>query len=280
MSKQKINSALSLLDKTVTNGMVNVKQLVSLDQVRDKFVGLYNNINNTDKGELFYAAEQANFLSLINNNSALKKCTPMSLYQAFINAAINGLSFSEHKRQCYLVPAKGLCKLWITPYGEAEIRINRGVIKHYEPPVIVYDCDGFEYGFERNETVLTHKPVKPPRPKEAEIIGSYIKITRPDNSSYIVWFPIDFFLNLRERYSLNKNSKAWDDLPAMIKAKTIKHAMNKLPQSIGSLLSGQKGVEVEQEEVIEKDYYSFEDTKAEEVLEPEIIKNEEEVKPF
>ena len=225
---EKIENTLSVLNNTAKGGLVDVKALTQLPFVAEKFISLYNNVNNSQSGELVYHAETLNFTTLVNSNPNLKKCTPVSLYQTFINAAVNNLSFSEHKKQVYIVPNRDTAKLWITPYGEAQLRIDRGVIKHYDSPVLVYDCDEFSKKLVDNDTVLNHTPIVP-TPKDANIIASYIKITRSDNTFYFEVFDISFFINLRDNYSKQKNSLAWRDLPAMIKAKTIKHAFHKMP---------------------------------------------------
>lgn len=259
MSTKKINNTLQLLQNTQENGVTNALKLTELPQVKDKFVNFYNLTTGSNNGELVYHAEKLNFVNMVNSNDKLKICNPISLYKAFLNAALNRLSFDPLKNQVYLIPHGSSCNLFITPYGEAQLRIQSGQFSGYDAPVVVYNCDDYSEEYINGDLVVNYKAHKP-RPKDAAIIGTFIKIYRTNGSYFFVTFDIADIEKWRS-YSKSPNSKAWQDLPAMAKAKTIKHAFKKQPniKPVESIVLGE-GVQVEEEQPPKFEYFDEEET--------------------
>jgi len=210
-------------------------------RVHKKFVSLYNQIHGSASGELMYAAEKFHFGKLLTENEKLKKCTPLSLYGAFLDVAVQGLSIDPTKKLCYLVPYnfnvgtrenpkfESRAVLQVSGYGELLMRQRYGQIKYADNPVVVYRGDSFEARTNSDGQIRVDYIQKIPRESD-EIIASFIRIERPDGSIEFKVFTksdIDGF----RKFSKDPNSKAWTDgIKGMVEAKTIKHAFKTYPK--------------------------------------------------
>ena len=127
------------------------------DYVRSQFINVYNAIWK-DGGEGVYEREAMYFNNQLRDNKKLRKCTGMSVFFAFIDLAVRGLTLEPGAQAlCYLLPrnyctgknAQGenlyetRCNLTISGYGELLLRAKAGQIQYADNPVIVYDGDEF-----------------------------------------------------------------------------------------------------------------------------------------
>ena len=140
--------------------------------VRAKFIQIYEAMwtpSTGVSGEAAYERESRYFNRLLGEKEDLRKnCTRFSLFTAFLDVAISGLTLEPGTRaQAYLLSRsiavdsyldqqgnkknkyETQCILTVSGYGELILRARCGQIRHADNPVIVYAEDGFEYG-ERN----------------------------------------------------------------------------------------------------------------------------------
>ena len=192
---------------------LNPMEIVKDELVRQRFIDLY--------GALW--GESNHFNRLLADNANLKACTSISVFIAFIDLAVCGLSVEPGTRAlAYLQPrryktgkkdANGKdiyeqrCTLIISGYGELIQRTRAGQIRHADNPVIVFEGDGFSFtdkgGTKSVEYTLNinHNSQKP--------VACFMRITRADGS-------IDYAVLLEEdwrrlaEYSGRANKK-WDD---------------------------------------------------------------------
>lgn len=282
----------------MNNPKLTVEKIKSLNpmeiscdsDVRRQWVTIHGALWGEEGAETAYERESLHFNRLLRDNDKLRNCTRASIYIAFIDLAVCGLSLEPGVRAlCYLQPrgyktgrktANGKdeyeqrLSLTISGYGELVQRARAGQIRHADNPVIVYagddfkftDCDGrksVEYTLNIN-----HDAAKP--------IACFMRITRADGS-------IDYAVLLAEDWSRlagysAKANKFWDDRSrewverpnalyssgvgggidtGFLMAKCIKHAFKTYPKvRVGKGTS----YEADNEPAREPDYYGGVDT--------------------
>lgn len=171
-------------------------EIVKDELVRHRFIDLYGALWGEANAEATYEREAIHFNRLLADNAFLKACTPVSIFIAFIDLAVCGLSVEPGTRAlAYLQPrrhktgekdASGKdiydqrCTLTISGYGELIQRTRAGQIRHADNPVIVYEGDGFSFtdhnGTKSVEYTLNinHNPERP--------VACFMRITRADGS--------------------------------------------------------------------------------------------------
>ena len=256
-----------------------INQLAPLDiatheLVRAKFIQIYEAMwtpSTGVSGEAAYERESRNFNRILGEKEDLRKnCTRFSLFTAFLDVAISGLTLDPGARaQAYLlsrsiavdsyVDQQGQkkskyetqCLLTISGYGELLHRARVGQIRHADNPVIVYAEDEFEYG-ERNGNKFVNYTCRLPH-NSGNIVACFMKITRADGSvDYAVMLPEDWsrlagFSARQNRQWDNKNRQWVERGPnalygkqqdgslridtGFLIAKCIKHAFKSYPKA-------------------------------------------------
>ena len=202
---------------------LNPMEIVKDDLVRQRFIDLYGALWSQTDAEAVYEREAIHFNRLLADSANLKNCTPVSIFIAFIDLAVCGLSVEPGTRALAYLQPRGYktgakdtngediyeqrCTLTISGYGELIQRTRAGQIRHADNPVIVYEGDGFSFtdkgGIKSVEYTLNinHNSQKP--------VACFMRITRADGS-------IDYAVLLEEdwrrlaEYSGRANKK-WDN---------------------------------------------------------------------
>lgn len=205
------------------------QDIATNDFVRDKFIQIYEAMwtpSTGVSGEAAYERESRNFNRILGEKEDLrKKCTRFSLFTAFLDVAISGLSLEPGARaQAYLLSRsiavdsfyeqgqkknkyETQCVLTISGYGELLHRARVGQIRHADNPVIVYTEDDFEFG-ERNGNKFVNYTCRLPH-ASGNITACFMKITRADGSvDYSVMLPEDW--SRLAGYSARNNAR-WDN---------------------------------------------------------------------
>lgn len=262
-------------------------EIVRNDNVRDKFIQIYEAMwtpSTGTSGESAYERESRNFNRLLSEKEDVrKKCSKFSLFTAFLDVAISGLSLDPGTRaQAYLLARsvavetvyeggqkknryETQCVLTVSGYGELVLRARCGQIRHADNPVIVYEEDSFEYG-ERNGQKFVNYTCRLPHTSGA-IVACFMKITRADGSiDYSVMLPEDWMrlssYSARQNSKYNNQTRQWEDGkanalytaaggqidPGFLIAKCIKHAFKSYPKARvgrGTQLESQQAEEPE-----------------------------------
>lgn len=264
--------------------------IVTSPIVRDKFINIYDTLWGNGTGEAAYERESNYFNKLLREKKELQRGTRFSLFTAFIDLAICGLSLEQGVRAlCYLIGRnvnigtreqpkwEARVVLTISAYGELVLRERAGQIRHADNPVLVYSNDEFSFSDKngRKEVeYVCHLPHTGQR-----IVACYLRITRADGS-------IDYSIMTEEgwqrlaEYSANQdrknhqpnalytsNSGSIDS--GFLMAKCIKHAFNTYPKvriGRGTELQSQQ---VEEKEIEINDNLYGVDTETGEVMPPE-----------
>ncbi|MCD8292331.1 MAG: recombinase RecT, partial [Prevotellaceae bacterium] len=183
-------SAMQLANDLST---MDAAKVIRDERVKEQFIYVYNSIWN-EGGEAAYERESIYFNRQLRDNENLRKCTGLSIFYAFIDLAVKGLTLQPGAQaQCYLIPRNvkaGIsggrdvweknCNLTISGYGELYLRARAGQILHADNPVIVYDGDQFTFGEKDGHKFVNFASNLPHGNKK--IIACFIKITRSDGT--------------------------------------------------------------------------------------------------
>lgn len=260
-------------------------QIVQNEKVRKRFIQIYDTLWGGERGEAVYERESIFFNKILSDNKSLSGATKFSIFTAFIDLAINGLSLEPMSRAlCYLLPRshkvgddayEKRVVLSVSGYGELVMRARNGQIRYADNPVVVYDGDDFSFSESGGQKTVSYTCRLPHDGKK--IIAAFIRIVRPDGTS-------DYSVMCREDwerlkgYSAEQNRK-WNNQArkyekaantlytsnngdidtGFLIAKLIKHAFKSYPKvRIG------KATELESEKADEtpvEDMYGVEDAK-------------------
>lgn len=201
---------------------LNVMQVVKDDMVRQQFVRIAGTLWPDQDAEATYEREAIYFNRLLADSQNLKNCTAVSIFIAFIDLAVCGLSLEPGVRALAYLQPRGYktgakdqsgkdiyeqrCTLTISGYGELIQRERAGQIRHADNPVVVYEGDGFTFSDQDgrksvNYTLnINHDTTKP--------VACFLRITRADGS-------VDYSVMLREDWQRlaaysGKANKKWD----------------------------------------------------------------------
>ena len=265
--------------------------------VRDKFITIYDTLWGAGTGEQAYERESIYFNKILREKPELQKCTPFSLFTAFIDIAVCGLTLEQGTRAlCYLIKRNTnigtreravwevRARLEISAYGELVLRERAGQIRHADNPVLVYSGDEFSFSDRNGQKVVDYTCHLPHNGQR--IIACYLRITRADGSiDYSVMTEEDWVRLAQysarqsgknianELYGVDANGVVNID-PGFLMAKCVKHAFKTYPKvriGRGSVLQSQQ---VEEKEIeINNDLYGVEgvDPETGEVIEPAVM---------
>lgn len=275
-------------NEVVTNVMAVLKaskpiELVELDFVKDKFITLHNQFNGSDRGEQEYHLQVFNYKKMLSEKADLRDCSPLSLYGAFLDINVNGLSLEQgNKPDCYITTRnfkvgkdnqgkdiyEKRAELKISPYGEVKMRMRSGQIKYADNPIVVYDCDTFRIGTnEKGKLVAKEYEAVVPTPKDAKIIACFVRVERHDGTFEMPYLDTKEIDRLKSYSNKSNYGSAQNDKSnalyssnngqidvGFLKAKTLKHAFKSYPKvPTGKFSSLEAGVE-EIEAPMEPDY--------------------------
>jgi len=244
-------------------------EIVTSPIVRDKFINIYDTLWGNGTGEVAYERESNYFNKLLRETPALQKGTHFSLFTAFIDLAICGLSLEQGTRAlCYLIGRnvnvgtkdrpvwEGRVVLTISAYGELVLRARAGQIRHADNPVLVYSNDEFSFSDKNGRKEVDYTCHLPHTGQN--VVACYLRITRADGSiDYSVMTEEDWS-RLKE-YSANQDRKNHNANAlysanngsidtGFLMAKCIKHAFKTYPKvRIG------RGTELQSQQVEEKE---------------------------
>ena len=262
--------------------------IVKNDAVRDRFIQVYDTL--WGGGEAAYMRESVFFTSLLRDDEKKRNTEPFSIFTAFIDLAVCGLSLEPGTRAlAYLQPRnynigvgadgkkmyESRLVLTVSGYGELVLRARSGQIRHADNPVLVYEEDEFSFSDKDGRKQVNYTCHLPHTSNH--IVACYLRITRADGTvDYGVMLEEDW---LRLQGYSERNNRRWDKEKnqyvevanelyrsregqidtGFLKAKCIKHAFNTYPKvRIG------KGTELESLQVDdpETDYYEVDEQPA------------------
>jgi recombinational DNA repair protein RecT len=231
----------------------NPIELAAREDVKKSFVGALMKMHKMDEATALniYERESLYYKQALTGDDKdkerLRKCTYISLYAAFLEIAVMGISIQPgSKSEAYLEArstnvAKGTnappqwvstCYLRVSAYGELNLRIKAGQIIRMSNPIVIYEGDHFQpLTNERGDLTIEYRPCIPRKSKK--IIGCYVCIVLPCDGRDFKWLLEDDIARLKgysERGMGGKanalyGSNAGQIDVGFLEAKTIKHAM-------------------------------------------------------
>ena len=215
------------------------------ERIKSAFVTTYSKIHKVSEDEALsvYEKEAMYFKKLVLDNPKLQTSSRISLYAAFMELAIQGLSIQPGSKSEAFLEARGVkagtvyidtAFLRITAYGELNLRIKSGQIVRMYNPQIIYEGDHFQPTTDsRGKLIVEYSPAIPR--KSNVIVGGYVCIQLPGGDLDFKWLLIDDIERLK-KYATTKtqNGSYTNPLyskenggidPGFLEAKIIKHAM-------------------------------------------------------
>lgn len=268
---------------------MNPVDIVLSSQVKQRFIQIYDTLWGEGTGEAAYERESIHFNRILSNDERLLKgSSRFSIFTAFIDLAICGLSVEPGVRALAYLQGRnhkigkdangkdvyeGRLTLTISGYGELALRARSGQIKYADNPVVVYEEDSFSFSDTNGRKSVSYTLNLPH--KTNNIIACFIRITRADGSvDYSImleedWKRLSNYSAKQNRY-FDKDHRQWvekgpnelyksnegDIDTGFLMAKCIKHAFKTYPKvRIG------KGTELatEQEQQTDDDFYGIGD---------------------
>lgn len=228
----------------------SLTQVVDDERVKKRFVELYNSRSVSKTGEAEYIQATESFMRAIQEDKNLQQCTTLSLYNAFLDMAVYGITVAKQAQPLgYLLwnsvnvgtkqkpEYEKRATLAISPYGELAIRQRMGQIKHADDPVIVYEEDDYTgIYYKDGKKMIDYKPAR--KRKNNNIVAAFLKITRLDGT--VDFSELDAHgVERLKGYSARKNRGEASALyssnngqidEGFLKAKLIKHAFRSYPR--------------------------------------------------
>ncbi len=272
-------------------------EIIEHPKVRERFTQIYETL--WGNGEAAYERESIYFNKALrdNDNGRLQRATPFSIFTAFIDLAVCGLSLEPGTRALAYLEGRnvnigtkdspkweGRCVLTVSAYGELVMRARAGQIRHADNPVLVYDNDEFSFRDVDGRKSVSYTCNLPHTGHN--ITACYLRITRADGSiDYAVMFPEDWCR--LAGYSQKQNRGRANDLygmdqagivhidPGFLMAKCIKHAFKTYPKvRIG------RGTELQSQQVDQQPQLSDEDIYGVDPDTGEVTDEEQKPEPF
>lgn len=237
-------------------------EIIENQTVHERFVKIYDSIHGAGTGEGAYQREGNYFKQAMLNNEKLRKAEPFSIFIAFIDLAICGLSLAPGTQSLCYIESRGYktgqkdergvdiysqrATLVVSGYGELVIRQKAGQILHADNPVLVYEEDLFSFSDKNGRKTVDYTCRIPHA--SGHIVACYMHITRIDGTDdYAIMLEEDW---LRLKEFSEKNGRRWDAAtrqyvneanslynsnngsidPGFLKAKCIKHAFKTYPK--------------------------------------------------
>ena len=240
--------------------------------IREKFINIYDTLWGAGTGQPAYERESIYFNKLLREKPELQRGTPFSLFTAFIDLAVCGLSLEPGTRALSYLIGRNVnigtrdravweyrVVLTISAYGELVLRERAGQIRHADNPVLVYSNDEFSFADRDGRKTVDYVCHLPHNGHH--IVACYLRITRADGTiDYSVMTEEDWTRLARYSDRQNKNRGA-NELygvdattgvahidSGFLMAKCVKHAFKTYPKvRIG------RGTELQSNQVEEKE---------------------------
>lgn len=178
----------------------STKEVLELPAVQQNWVQTYNNVSGKKDGEMRFEAEKILFLQTVGQSDALQKCDKFSIYSAFIELAISGLTLRDGLT--YVIPYKNIATFQVGWMGRLEQIEEIPTVVHCHEPQVVYDCDIFEYEKGMRTVIKKHVPEGlEKRTKKSIITHVYFVIEMKSGPVVYIMDRMEV-LDIRDNYSI------------------------------------------------------------------------------
>jgi len=186
----------ALLTAKMIEEAPSTKALLDIPALQNSWANTYNKVSGRNDGAMRFEAEKVLFMQLVTGNKAFEKVTKFSLYTAFVQLAISGLTLRDGI--AYVIPYGDKAEFVPGWQGRLEQINEMRNVRHTNAPQVVYDCDEFEMELGERVRIIKHKPGK--RTPESIITNVYMVITFTEGRE-VFFMTREDVLNIRDRYS-------------------------------------------------------------------------------
>jgi recombinational DNA repair protein RecT len=130
----------------------SIREALSLDFVKERFIKNYEGITGRKDGENRYATEVFHYMALCEEKPDLKKGSKFSHFAAIVKAGTTGLSFSK-EGQLYPILYGNIVKIQIGAHGKRELLRRMPNVKMIHEAQLVLKGDEFEHDKLNNKIV-------------------------------------------------------------------------------------------------------------------------------
>lgn len=197
----------------------SVKDLFSLEDVRNRFIKNYESVTGRKDGENKLEQERFAYLQIVADKPDLQKVDNFYHVSALVYAGTTGLSFRDNK--LYVIPNGKTLKVQTSPAGKREMFEMMPEIKRVPEAVIVYKGDQFAVD-KMNQVVKEHFSTKSTEEKNTldNIRAVYQRIEYKDGKIVDVVMYQDEILKAKAKSRMS-NGGPWADWPAEMAKKTV-----------------------------------------------------------
>lgn len=190
------------LTKVELEAPKTLNEMLSLPAIEKRWVETYKNSSGKPDGALRFEAEKILFSQAIATNPSFNECDRFTVYAAFIELAISGLTLRDGLS--YIIPY-GKKAQWQPGWkGRLEQILEIPTVVHVHEPQVVFEGDTFVY--EKGMKTIIHKHIPmDSRPKNATIKYVYL-IVEFNYGAMVYMMDREEVLNIRNNYSTSYKS--------------------------------------------------------------------------
>lgn len=177
----------------------DLKGVFEIEPFKNNFVQNYIKTTGQANGDMVFEREKILFMKTIRENPKLEACSRFSIYSAFIELAVSGLTLNEGL--AYIIPYKEVAQFQIGWKGRLEQMSKFPEMKLIAEPQLVYESDEFDYEIKNGvPVIIKHKPFKGERIAGDKIL--YVYLTCDTVYGYKTWMMSRAeVISIRDRYS-------------------------------------------------------------------------------
>jgi hypothetical protein len=229
-------------------GALSPVEVLDNQSVRNKFITVFESNHGKKDGARIYEVEKFHFQKQIIENPELQKCSPISIYGAFIDMAAQGLSVDPAKKLGYILSDninvgskdspkwEKRAKFQAQARGELVIRQQMGQILRADNPVIVYEGDYYrKYTVPSGQLHIEYEA----KFESTRIISCFIRLILPNGDIDFKDLDLTKIQSLKDRSAKKNKGEANSNYtscnggidPGFLETKCIKHAFSSYPKA-------------------------------------------------
>jgi recombinational DNA repair protein RecT len=201
----------------------SIREALSLDFVKDRFIKNYEAITGRKDGENRYASEVFHYTAMCEEKPDLKKGSKFSHFAAIVKAGTTGLSFSK-EGQLYPILYGNIVKVQIGAHGKRELLRRMPNIKMIHEAQLVLKGDEFEHD-KLNNVIVKHVS-KADTSKNLDkmsldnIYAAYCRIVWTDNTFTDVVMYHEEILKAKSKSKNKADNSVWNEWPGQMSRKS------------------------------------------------------------
>lgn len=154
-----MSEKLQLTQKALTEAK-DLRAVFELEPFKYNFVDNYLKTTGRKNGAMIFERERVLFMKALSENKKLEKCERFTIYAAFIELAVSGLTLNDGIT--YIIPYGNKAQFQIGWKGRLEQISHIDIVQFANEPQLVYtsELDDFDFELGENPRIIKHKPSK------------------------------------------------------------------------------------------------------------------------